>query len=302
VRLRSLSALTVNGRPAVPAADPASWWGTRRASLSAAPVRPADSPVSLSASALDKMLECPAQWFLSREAGGTTVSTSSQAFGKLVHTLAERVATGELADASVDDLMAHVDVVWDRLEFRTPWSGEREYAAIREALVRFLAWHRRPDARPILGLEEHLRTPMPLPSGDTVELNGYADRLELDADGNVIVVDLKTGKYAPSGPQVAAHPQLGLYQLAIDHGAADEKAGRPVKAAGAELVQLRDAPADQALVQRQTAVPTEVVDQIQTAVDAVRRELFPARPETQRCRRCDFQAICPAGTTGSVLS
>ena len=56
----------------------------------------------------------------------------------------------------------------------------------------------------------------------------------------VVVVDLKTGKYKPSGPEVASHPQLGLYQLAVRHGALDDEpraAGRPPGAA--ELVHLR---------------------------------------------------------------
>jgi superfamily I DNA/RNA helicase/RecB family exonuclease len=302
VRLRQLAELTVNGRPVVPAADPTTWWGTRRVSRSRTPVRPADRPVSLSASALDNILECPAQWFLSREAGGQSLSSASQGFGKIVHTLAERVATGELADASVDDLMIFVDEVWDRMEFRTPWSRDREYAAVRDALGRYLAWHRRANARPVLGLEQHIRTPATLPSGDTVELNGYADRLELDADGNVIVVDLKTGKYLPSAPQVAAHVQLGLYQLAVDNGAVVDAAGRPVRAGGAELVQLRHGDADMPVVQRQDTLPAELTAQIQEAVDAIRTEMFPARPERQRCRRCDFKSVCPAETTGSVLS
>ena len=55
----------------------------------------------------------------------------------------------------------------------------------------------------------------------------------------MVVVDLKTGKYLPTGPAVLTHPQLGLYQLAVDHGAADEIAGGPVRSGGAELVQLR---------------------------------------------------------------
>ena len=54
-----------------------------------------------------------------------------------------------------------------------------------------------------------------------------------------MVVDLKTGKYAPTDTSLAENPQLGLYQLAVDHGAADEAVGRPVRSGGAELVQLR---------------------------------------------------------------
>ncbi len=68
---------------------------------------------------------------------------------------------------------------------------------------------------------------MTLPDGQVVRLHGYADRLELDEDGRVVVVDLKTGKYKPTGPEVERHSQLGLYQLAVDHGAADAAGGRP---------------------------------------------------------------------------
>ena len=69
------------------------------------PVRPADEPVTLSASALEGLLTCPAQWFLQREAGGEVVSSTGQGFGKVVHAIAERVAKGELDD-DADDLMA----------------------------------------------------------------------------------------------------------------------------------------------------------------------------------------------------
>ena len=37
-------------------------------------------------------------------------------------------------------------------------------------------------------------------------LTGYADRLEIDDDGRVVVVDLKSARTAPTGPSVAAQP------------------------------------------------------------------------------------------------
>ena len=50
-------------------ADPSSWWGLRAPSRSARPVRPADEPLTLSASALEGLLTCPAQWFLDPRGG-----------------------------------------------------------------------------------------------------------------------------------------------------------------------------------------------------------------------------------------
>ncbi|WP_435743142.1 ATP-dependent helicase [Nocardioides sp. SYSU DS0663] len=313
-RLRALAELDVHGRPVAPQADPATWWGLRAPSRSERPVRPAEEPLTLSASALDGLLTCPAQWFLQREAGGEVVSSSGQGFGKIVHAVAERLANGSLevpAEAiEVErDLMPLVDEVWGRMEFRTPWSRAREREAVAAALERFLTWHRRPGARTVLAVEPKVRAEVRLPDGQLVRLHGYADRLELDEDGRVVVVDLKTGKYAPTGPEVQRHSQLGLYQLAVDHGAADEhlrEAGidGPGRSGGAELVQLRlgeELPKVQHQPPATDDGPRLVEGQLAAAAAALRAEEFVARPGSH-CDRCAFQAICPTKASGTVLS
>lgn len=303
-RLRLLAETDVHGRPVAPGADPATWWGLREPSRSDRPVRPTDEPLTISASALEGLLTCPAQWFLQREAGGAVVSSSSQGFGKVVHAVAERIAKGELATDG--DVMALVDEVWERMEFRTPWSRARERAAVADAINRFVAWHQRPGARLLLATEPRVRAEVALPDGQVVRLHGYADRLELDEDGRVVVVDLKTGKYPPTGPEVEKHAQLGLYQLAVEHGAADEAAGRPVESGGAELVQLR---VGEGLpkVQLQSPQPKPaggvrlIEEQLMQAASTLRTEEFVARPGGH-CERCTFQAICPDKAAGTVLS
>ncbi|WP_244929452.1 ATP-dependent DNA helicase [Nocardioides sp. W7] len=307
-RLSRLAATDVHGRPVAAAADPASWWGLRAPTRATQPVRPSEQPLTISASTLEGLVTCPAQWFLSREAGGAVVSSASQGFGKVVHAIADRIAKGEIASpVDVDaDLMPLVDEVWARLEFRTPWSRARERAAVRDALVRFVGWHERPGARTVLATEPRMQAQVSLPDGQVVRLNGYADRLELDEDGRVVVIDLKTGKYPPTGPQVERHSQLGLYQLAVEYGAADEwlsDVDRPGRPGGAELVQLRHGD-DQPKVQRQ-APPVEgagfVEDQLVAAATLLRSEEFVARPGAH-CERCTFHALCPDKTAGSVLS
>ena len=305
-----------DGRALVPAADPASWWGTRDLSRSEQPVRPVDAPVELSASALAGLTECPAKWFLEREAGGAATSSQAQGFGNLVHALADRLAKHEVGSESgtgaevVEELMGLVDEVWDQLGFRTPWSRDREHDAVRAALTRFLSWHDRPGARTVLATEQELRAEVSLPDGQRVALSGYADRLEIDDDGHVVVVDLKTGKYPPSDKALAENPQLGLYQLAVDHGAVDAIVEGPGEAAsgGAELWQLRKEVRGALKVQQQP--PQEPDDegvrpidrQLMGAAAAIRLEEFPARPERARCDRCQFVTLCPAQVSGSVLS
>ncbi|MFB9311722.1 ATP-dependent helicase [Nocardioides plantarum] len=306
VRLRRLADTDVQGHPVAPQADPSSWWGLRAPSRSTRPVRPADEPLTLSASALEGLLTCPAQWFLSREAGGAVVSSTSQGFGTIVHAVAERIAKQELeVDA---DLMTMVDEVWARMDFRTPWSGEREREAVAAVLGRFVAWHSRPGARTVIAVEPRLRAEVELPDGQVVRLHGYADRLELDEHGRVVVVDLKTGKYPPTGPEVERHSQLGLYQLAVDHGAADEAADGHVDGAvvsgGAELVQLRHGEVLPKVQHQSPPVgegPRLVELQLAQAATTLRDEDFVARPG-KHCDRCTFKAICPDKASGTVLS
>jgi superfamily I DNA/RNA helicase/RecB family exonuclease len=305
-RLARLAAESVAGRPLVPQADPSSWWGTRAATRSVQPVRDPARPVPVSASMLEQLMTCPAQWFLMSEAGGTGPAHQSANIGQLVHALAQRVAVGDVPP-DLDTLMQRVDEVWGRLHFRTPWSAAREHDRMEVALTRFLAWHVA-DPRKLIGTEERFETVVQLDSGEQVTLFGYADRLELDADGRIVVVDLKTAKTAPSGPAVQRHVQLGVYQYAVDHGAADELASTPgAGSGGAELVQLGLPDGDTAVVQQQPPFPDDgpersaLRQQLDRAAALVRAESFPA-VAGDHCRDCDFRPICPVQGAGSVTS
>ncbi len=301
-RLARLATESVGERPLVPQADPSSWWGTRAATRSVQPVRDPERPVPVSASMLEAVMTCPTQWFLMTEAGGAGPAHQSANIGQLVHALAQRVAVGDVAP-DLDALLRHVDEVWGRLHFRTPWSADREHDRIVVALERFLAWHA-DNPRKLLATEERFETVVELEGGERVSLFGYADRLELDADGRVVVVDLKTAKTAPSGPAVQRNVQLGLYQYAVDHGAADELATGS-GSGGAELVQLGLPDGDAAVVQQQPAYPddgperTALRQQLDRAADLVRAESFPAIAG-DHCRDCDFRSICPIQGAGSV--
>ncbi|MDX5577097.1 ATP-dependent DNA helicase [Streptomyces sp. ID01-9D] len=305
-RLARLAALTDDeGQPLVPAAHPYRWWGLEEPTRSAVPLRDRDQPVTLSGSALDQLANtCALQWFLGREVKADAPATAAQGFGNVVHVLADEVASSR-TPADLDVLMERLDSVWNGLAFDAPWKSEQEKDQARAALERFLHWH---------VLDRGGRTPtasehdfdVTLEAGEyAVRIRGSMDRVEQDAEGRAYVVDFKTGKSAPTKDEVAAHPQLAVYQLAVREGAVDEVFdGRRPEPGGAELVQLRQpAPKKEGgdafpKVQAQEPLAGEwVSDLLATAAGKVLDERFTPTTGTH-CAHCTFRASCSAQPEG----
>ncbi|HWU20098.1 MAG TPA: ATP-dependent DNA helicase [Nocardioides sp.] len=297
----------------IAAADPAAWWGTRAMTRSERALRDPEQPLKVSASMLTAIERCPTAWFLDREAGGGQTSNQGQAFGNVVHALAERVGRGELSapsrDELVDLLMTKVDEVWDQMPFRTPWSAAKEREEARAALARFVDHHRASTRTPV-AFEEGFSAPLTLSDGTRVVLNGFADRLEIDAEGRIVVVDLKTGKSMPTDASLPENPQLGLYQLAAEQGAFAEivPEGAVGGSGGAELWQLRSASYGRVKVQRQEPLapaadgeerPIEA--RMREAAELLRAEVFPTNAHPNTCRICAFKVQCPAWNSDGVI-
>ncbi|MEW2489936.1 ATP-dependent DNA helicase [Streptomyces sp. NPDC048411] len=305
-RLARLAALTDDeGQPLVPSAHPYRWWGLYEPTRSAVPLRDRDHPVALSGSALDQLANtCALQWFLGREVKADAPATAAQGFGNVVHVLADEVASGRTpADLAV--LMERLDSVWDGLVFDAPWKSQQEKEHARVALERFLRWHVMDRTGRTSAASEH-DFDVTLEAGEyEVRIRGSMDRVERDADGRAYVVDFKTGKQSPTKDEVARHPQLAVYQLAVREGAVDEifDGHRPAPG-GAELVQLRQpAPKKEGgdalpKVQAQEPPTTEwVSDLLATAAGRVLDERFT--PTTGRhCIHCTFRASCSAQPEG----
>jgi superfamily I DNA/RNA helicase/RecB family exonuclease len=299
---RLATATGSRGGPLLPAADPDRWWGVAEPTEAEPPVRPPDQPLQLSGSAVDALTTCRLRWFLAREAGGQTASTTAQGFGNVIHALAAALVHGEVVP-SIDALLAHLDRVWPQLAFAAPWQAAAERAEAEAALGRLLAWHRAGWGREVLAAEHRFEVEVPV-GDDAAVLRGAMDRVERDADGRLVVVDLKTGKRAPRDSDLAEHPQLGMYQTAIRHGAADELAGAGAEPGGAELVHLRQDVRGNVRVQRQEPLGDESAAEAQltAAVGAIRAEDFAATPGGH-CGFCEFRSSCPAQADGaSILS
>jgi RecB family exonuclease len=161
-----------------------------------------------------------------------------------------------------------------------------------------------PRDRTLLATEHEFRVELTV-QGRAVVLRGSMDRVEVDVDGLVHVVDLKTSKNTPSPGKVAEHVQLGVYQTAVGAGAVQGQ----LDSGGAELVQLRhDAKggAGGPLVQSQSPITADdpaapdstwMSRVLDASVTRLVREDFSPRPN-EWCRFCEFHSVCPARDEG----
>ena len=234
-----------------------------------------------------------------------------------MHALAERVAARR-ADAGPDDvdaLMGHVDdglgpAALPHAVVARPASTTASQAALDP--VPRLAPRRPARAARHRGAVPDRASSCPTASGS--RSSGYADRLELDADGRVVVVDLKTGRDHAERAAVAAPPSSSaLYQYAVDHGAVDgldRGRRRAAAAGGAELVQLglaRRRP--DAVVQPQPAqrrrrpgARRRLRDELGRAAAPGARRGVPGRRRATTAATAPSCRICPVKSAGSVVA
>ncbi|MFI0736985.1 UvrD-helicase domain-containing protein [Streptomyces sp. NPDC021100] len=300
-------------RPLVPAADPDRWWGLYEPTHSEVPLRDKDQPVALSGSAVGQLVDtCSLQWFLGREVRAEAPAGTAQGFGNVVHVLADEVASGRTpADLAV--LMERLETVWDALAFDAPWKSRQEKENARAALERFLRWHVMERGRTPVATEHPFDVTLTA-GGRLVRVRGSMDRVERDAAGHAYIVDFKTGKTPATAAEVARHPQLAVYQLAVRHGAVDDvfDGVRP-RPGGAELVQLRQGATKKeggdALPKVQAQEPLSdggeegadwIGDLLATAAGRVLDERFAPRPGTH-CAHCAFRSSCSARPEGRQI-
>ncbi|MFV0451720.1 MAG: ATP-dependent helicase [Propioniciclava sp.] len=299
-----------DGRALVPDADPERWWGLRSLTSTGDPAAPA--VVRLSPSQIESLLTCPRQYYLRREVRAEAPRDTRTLLGSVIHAVVERAAVGDLRPEEVTDAL---NDVWDDLPFSAAWLSASERAEADAAIERFLAWQQGHEHADLVGVE--LRFSASVQAGrHQVELVGVVDRLERLPDGTLRIVDFKTGRSRPTKEAARSHPQMGVYQLAVEAGGFAGSAGGADTSAGASLVFLRhdaghgwpqefrqpslteaphlsDDPAEH-------AHPTWVHERVARACDVLVEGRYDARPGAH-CTWCPVRSSCPA-RSGQVVS
>ncbi|MFZ1176665.1 MAG: ATP-dependent DNA helicase, partial [Mycobacterium sp.] len=285
---RQLARLATAG---VPGADPSGWHGLIPLSTSE-PLRGGHDVVTLTPSTLQTLNDCPLRWLAERH-GGTNPRQLRSTIGSVLHALIAE------PDKSESELLAELDRAWKHLPFDAQWHSANELARHRAMIEAFVEWRAQTrGALAQVGVEVEidgaLRTPRD--DGGEVRLRGRVDRLERDAAGRLVIVDIKTGKTPVSKDDAQQHAQLAMYQLAVAEGmvAADPASVEP---GGARLVYIGKTGAAGVTEREQDPLTTAARDEwenlVRLAADATVGPQFIAR-RNDGCQHCPIRPGCPA--------
>ena len=294
-------------------ANPDNWWGilpTTKNELN----KPVE-PISISATAINNLEECPAQWFLTRQVSAVAQTQNHMVFGTILHSIAQGLQTGELAP-NLDDISGELDKVWASMPYEANWisTNERQEAAL--AAERLLNWFQaNADVRSIAESTLEFATTLPVTDSDgstreiSIKITGSADRVQFNAD-DIVVYDYKTGRKATTNIQ--KNVQLALYSYLVENGTfsdGDNKLTLPPgqTVTGGALINLRledksqpGMPQIQQVANGTHDLKNDVplVERLANAAAIILDERYEARPDTGRCDYCAVRMLCPAQSEG----
>lgn len=264
----------------VAGADPSQWHGLAGPST-AEPLWDGEGrTVTLSPSTLQMLTDCPLRWLAERH-GGSGPRGLPSTLGSVVHALVA-------GPGSAEQLSAELERHWAALPFESPWYAANELDRHRDMLAAFAAW--RSSTRHEL-TEVGTEVVLDGTVADGVRVSGRIDRLERDAEGRLVVVDLKTARSPVTKDDAQNHAQLALYQLAVRAGllAGGEQPG------GGRLVYLGKPGG--AAQREQTALGPEDAqawrEAVRAAADTTAGPHFTARVN-DGCTHCPIRPSCPA--------
>ncbi|GAA0386963.1 ATP-dependent DNA helicase [Micromonospora gifhornensis] len=280
------------GAAGVSGAHPDDWWGLRPLSDDR-PLVEEGEPVRVTPSGMESALRCSLRWLLERH-GGSTPASAAQGVGNLVHAAA-MLAEDARADRSA--LLEYVAARFDAIELAARWMVGPERARAEAMVDKLLRWLAA-NPRRLLAIEHEFAVRLDDPHRP-VDLVGRVDRLEVDEDGRLVVIDLKTGKSTTvTEREVVEHPQLGAYQAAVEAGAFAEFGD---ESGGAALVQLGTGARD---AREQSQPPATDGPEAGWATALVRRTADTMAASTfaavanSKCRVCPVRTSCPVSGQG----
>ena len=267
-------------------ANPDSWIGNVSLSTDA-PVIDPDKEVIVSPSGAESFLECGVKWFLQNN-GGSDGDSTAQILGSAIHAFAAKMV--QEPGTTREQLIENLQSSWKLIDPESGWVSASHLESAVTMLEKFAEYHNK-TKRDVKAAE--LRFDVKL---GRARIIGTVDRLEVEADGSLFIIDFKTGNTAISKEDAKKNLQLASYQLGVHEGGFTD--GK--KSSGAELVYLGTDSAS-ASIRPQYAIDLEETKQtIETIGEGMGAATFFATVN-KRCKGCPVRKSCPVQSDGRAV-
>ena len=278
-----LKGLSENG---IYLADPASWVGSVPISTDA-PVIDAEKEVIVSPSGAESFVECGVKWFLQNN-GGTDGDSTAQVLGSAIHAFAAKMV--KEPGTTREDLISNLSSSWKLIDPDSGWVSASHLESAVTMLKKFVDYHTK-TTRTVVDAEMRFDVTL-----GRARIKGSVDRLEVEADGSLFIIDFKTGGSAISNKDAKENLQLKSYQVGIAEGGFSQ--GQV--SAGAELVYLGTDAASATIRPQHGIDIEEVKTQLNEIADGMGAATFFATIN-KRCKGCPVRKSCPVQSDGRTV-
>jgi len=208
-------------------AHPDQWWGVLPPSSDEPLFSERDVPIS--PSKLKAVEDSALDWFLDRIAPEDL--PPAVGVGSLLHYALEHAPWG-----TAEELTELVSTRFSELDFEAGWQANgqhRQALGYVVALAQYLR-DRQSVGATVESIEQRFEIAL-----DGAVIVGIIDRIERNAEGELVIVDLKTGQPVTDN-KVVDDPQLSAYQLAVRDASLGESFDSPRDVAGAWLLFVKE--------------------------------------------------------------
>jgi RecB family exonuclease len=193
-------------------------------------------------------------------------------------------------ETSREQLIQSLENSWKLIDPESGWVSASHLESAVIMLEKFVKYHKE-TKREVKGAE--LRFDVKL---GRARIIGNVDRLEVEADGSLFIVDFKTGITAISKEDAKKNLQLASYQLGVTEGGFTEGS----KSAGAELVYLGTSSTGATMRPQYAIDLAETKATIETIGEGMGAATFFATVN-KRCKGCSVRNSCPVQSDGRAV-
>jgi len=274
---------------AIPGVDPATWWWRRDFTVDPEPIA-AEGRLRTSYSRIGTYEDCHLRYFFGSVAGLDDRSSYQMAFGRLMHTIFELVAKGDIANRP-DDLKAAY-----RRRFNPAWFPSRAiaYQYWRDGMGMLELWHHSEAEAASRALRFEVGFEMEV-GGHLVR--GRIDRVDPGPDGGIVLLDYKTARNPASEEEAERSLQLAIYYLAALRDPELAALGRPVEMQLVYPARVRHGRFTRVSQHPGPDYAGQVERRLLALLDGAAAESFDPDPHAD-CRMCAFKPICPMWPQG----